>query len=113
VESAVTENRLMIDPVMTLAHAAQITTLNPRTEQLFRMVFPDCDRPVTPAGVRREKLGRQHALGLIDLSLRCLAEGKPFGWRAPDSLLDLSAQYSLADVLTALIATDGANLLDL
>ncbi len=107
------DERLMIDPEKTLAHAAQVTALHPRTERLFRIVFPEYDRPVTPAGVRTEGLGMQHALGLIDLSLRCMEEGRAFGWRAPETFLDLPAQHGLADVLVALVASDEANLLDL
>jgi hypothetical protein len=104
------ENRLIIDPDTTLAHAAQVTSLHPRTEHLFRIVFPDYDRPVTPAGIRTEGLGMQHPLGLIVLSLRCLVERRAFGWRAPEAFLDLQAQNGLADVLTALVASDGENL---
>ena len=107
------DERLMIDPEMTLAHAAQVTALHPRTERLFRIVFPEYDRPVTPAGVRTEGLGMQHALGLIDLSVRCMEEGRALGWRAPETFLDLPAQNGLADVLVALVANDEANLLDL
>ncbi len=107
------DERLMIDPEMTLAHAAQVTTMHPRTERLFRIVFPEYDRPVTPADLRTEGLGIQHALGLIDLSLRCMEEGRAFGWRAPKTFLDLPAQNGLADVLAALVANDEANLLDL
>ena len=68
---------------------------------------------MTPAGIRTEGLGMQHALGLIDLSLRCMEEWRAFGWRAPETFLDLPAQQGLADVLTALVASDSANLLDL
>jgi hypothetical protein len=107
------DSRLLIDAEMTLAHTALVTTLHPRTEGLFRLVFPGYDRPVTPAGIRTEGLGMRHALGLIDLSLRCMEEGRAFGWREPATLLDLPAQHGLADVLTALVASDEANLLDL
>jgi hypothetical protein len=68
---------------------------------------------VTPAGVRTEGLGMQHALGLIDRSLRCIQAGREFGWRGPETFFDLSAQHGLADVLLALVASDDANLLDL
>ena len=53
------------------------------------------------------------SLGLIDLSLRCIQAGREFGWREHEILLDLPAQHGLAGVLTALVATDEANLLDL
>ena len=85
------DERLLIDPEMTLAHAAQVAALHPRTEPLFRIVFTEYDRPVTPADLRTEGLGTQHALGLIDLSLRCVEEGRAFGWRAPETFLDLPA----------------------
>jgi hypothetical protein len=107
------EDRLMIGPEMTLAHAAQVTALHPRTESLFRLVFPEYDRPLTPTNIRTEGLGMQHALGLIDLSLWCLEEGRAFGWREPETFLDLPAQNGLVDVLLALVASDEANLLDL
>ena len=55
----------------------------------------------------------QHALGLIDRSLRCIQAGREFGWRGPETFFDLSAQHGLADVLLALVASDDANLLDL
>jgi hypothetical protein len=106
-------SRFLIDPEITLAHASQVTALHPRTERLFRLVFPKYDRPVTPANIRTEGLGMQHALGLIDLSLRCMEEGRAFGWRAPETFLDLPAQHGLVDVLLALVASDEANLLDL
>jgi hypothetical protein len=107
------DSRFLIDSEMTRAHAAQVTALHPKTGGLFRLVFPKYDRPVTPANIRTEGLGMQHALGLIDLSLRCIQAGREFGWREPEILLDLPAQHGLADVLTALVASDEANLLDL
>jgi hypothetical protein len=107
------DSRFLIDPEVTLAHTAQVTALHPRTEGLFKLVFPEYDQPVTPANIRTEGLGMQHALGLIDLSLRCLQAGRKFGWRAPETFLDLSAQHGLADVLLALVASAEANLLDL
>jgi hypothetical protein len=107
------DSRFLIDAEMTLAHAALVTALHPRTEGLFRLVFPEYERPVTPTNIRTEGLGMQHALGLIDLSLWCLEEGRAFGWREPEILLDLPAQHGLADVLLALVASDRANLLDL
>ena len=42
-----------------------------------------------------------------------MEEGRAFGWRAPEAFLDLPAQHGLADVLTALVASGEANLLDL
>jgi hypothetical protein len=105
--------RLMIDPDMTLAHVAQATSLHPKTEGLFRIVFKDYDRPVTPAGIRKEGSGMQHALGLIDLSLRCMEKSQKYGWRHPEDILDLLARDGLVDVLAALVAWDDGNLLDL
>jgi hypothetical protein len=107
------EERLMIDVQMTLAHAAEVVTLHPKTEGLFRLVFPEFSQPVTPTGIRTEGLGMQHALGLIDLSLRCMEGGHKFAWRHPKDLLDLAAQHGLVDVFAALVSADNATLLDL
>jgi hypothetical protein len=68
---------------------------------------------VTPAGIRNEGLGVRHALGLIDLILRRLEDGRAFGWRAPETFLGLPAQDGLAEVLLALAASGKANLLGL
>jgi hypothetical protein len=102
--------RLMIDARMTLAHAAQVVTLHPKTEGLFRIVFPKYDRAVTPDEIRREGVGMRHVLGLIDLSLRCVEAGRKCGWHYPESFLDPAAQPGLADVLIALAGCGGVGL---
>jgi hypothetical protein len=102
--------RLMIDARMTLAHAAQVVTLHPKTEGLFRTVFPKYDRDVTPDEIRREGVGMRHVLGLIDLTLACVVEGRKCGWRYPESFLDPAAQLGLADVLVALVGCAAAGL---
>ena len=109
---AQTPERRIIDPEMTLAHAAEVTVLHPKAEQLFRLVFPKYDGVVTPAGIRTEGLGMQHALGLIDMSLRSIEEGRAFGWQGPDTFLDLAAQSGLANVLIALVGNDDTGLIE-
>ncbi len=104
--------RLMIDARMTLAHAAKVVTLRPKTEGLFRLVFPKYERAVTPDEIRREGVGMRHVLGLIDLSLGCVAAGRKCGWRYPESFLDPAAQLGLADVVVALAGCGGVGVID-
>jgi hypothetical protein len=101
-----TPERVMIDSFMTVAHTKNVITLHPRTEKLFKMVFPDYGREVTPDNIRSEGTGMQHVLGLVDLSLLHLDAGTKFGWRYPEAYLHPAAQAPLADVLIALVGTE-------
>jgi len=107
-----TPERLMIDARLTLAHTAEVITLHPKTEGLFRLVFPKYDRAVTPDEIRREGVGMRHVLGLIDLSLQCIDDERKCGWRYPESFLHPAAQVGLADVLIALVGCDGVGLVE-
>jgi len=101
-----TPGRIMIDTFMTVKHTQEVQRLHPRTEKLFKIVFPDYGLAVTPDNIRREGTGMQHVLGLVDLSLRYLDEGTKFGWRYPEAHLHPAAQAPLADVLIALVGTE-------
>jgi len=101
-----TPGRVMIDTFMTVKHTQEVIRLHPRTEKLFRLVFPDYRQDVTPDNIRREGTGMQHVLGLVDLSLRYLDENIRFGWRYPEAHLHPAAQAPLADVLIALVGTE-------
>jgi len=101
-----TPERVMIDSFRTVAYTKEVLRLHPRTEKLFKLVFPNYPKEVTPDNIRAEGTGMQHVLGLIDLSLRYLDEGIKFGWRYPESYLHPAAQAPLADVLIALVGTE-------
>lgn len=88
-----TPSRLMIEPEMTLHHAGKVQQLHPRTEELVKIVFPNGEVA---------SRGYLHVVGLIDLSLKFIDMGVPFGWRYPETYLYPKEQCQLADVLARL-----------
>ena len=94
-----TPSRIMINSLMTLDHVRTARVLHHKTEELFKIVFPDYHRQVTLENIRQDGSGMQHVLGLVNLSLTLVESGTAIGWRYPESYLHPAAQCNLADVL--------------
>jgi len=89
---------------VTAKHMAGLEKFQPQTKLYARMMWPElyekCEP--TPQDILKEGMGVVHSFGLIDLTLKCIADDVPYAWVYPESHLHPAKQVILGDILTDL-----------
>ena len=92
-------DRIVIDPVLTLEHFNTLVEIDPYTQSLFKLVFPDYDYPINKSNINDSTIGHKHIIGLFSLTLQLMSQNKKFMWRLPETYLHPSHQGNIADVM--------------
>lgn len=91
--------RISITPDMTLSYFSQLSTIDPYSSILFRMVVDDYHSPVTKKNIDGSPIAFKHLIGLFSLSFKLMIEGKKIVWKYPESFLHPKYQGNIADVM--------------
>jgi hypothetical protein len=94
--------RVRLTLEVCIYHMDRTQTFHSKTPELFKMVFPNYDKEVTPDAIRQEGMGMKHVAGRIDMTLKFIDMGIKFAWVYPEACLHPAAQVNLGDVLISL-----------